>query len=231
MKIELTRELLKDIVEWDTVNWGKVIRRWNDLGFDFEGKKVLDIGGRNGGLSLFFALQGACVVCSDYGGVPEAARELHRRYGVSDRVTYADIDATAIGREFEFDFICFKSVLGGIGSGGNRQRQVQAISEMMRALKPTGTLLFCENLRASRLHRLARRLFVRWGKTWYYQSLKEIRELVSAYRVCDCKTVGFLGAFGRREGMRRFLGHMDTLFDKVAFPSSRYICSMVLKKD
>ena len=229
MKLELTQELLKDIVEWDIVNWGKVIKRWNESDCDFEGKKVLDIGGRNGGLSLFFALKGARVLCSDYGGVPDAARELHRRYGVSERVEYEDIDATAIGRKSEFDVICFKSVLGGIGSGGNRQRQVQAISEMMRALKPNGALLFCENLRASPLHRLARRLFVKWGKTWYYQSLKEIRDLVSEYQVCDCKTVGFFGAFGRSEKMRHFLGHIDTVFDKFCFPSSRYICSMIVR--
>ena len=38
----------------------------------------------------------------------------------------------------EYDVICFKSVLGGIGYGGNKAAQETAVRNLYRALKPGG---------------------------------------------------------------------------------------------
>ena len=56
----------EEVIEWDVKNWSRAIEFWEkDIPENLEGMKVLDIGGRNGGLSLFWALKGADVVCSD----------------------------------------------------------------------------------------------------------------------------------------------------------------------
>ena len=76
---------MKDIVEWDVVNWSRAISFWEkDIhDKDLTGKKVLDIGGRNGGISLFFALKGCNVICSDINKDGfQKARALHEKYNV-----------------------------------------------------------------------------------------------------------------------------------------------------
>ena len=92
--------LYKDIVGWDVVNWGKFVDFIYQLGFSINGKKVLDIGARDGGMSLLFALDGAEVVCSDLDGPTDDAAKLHQKYEVSDKITYAKIDATKIPKEY-----------------------------------------------------------------------------------------------------------------------------------
>ena len=56
--MDYTQELKRDIIEWDIVNWWRFIEFIDQSGIGFEGKKILDIGGRNGGLSLYCALRG-----------------------------------------------------------------------------------------------------------------------------------------------------------------------------
>ena len=69
MKINVNKpeELIIDIVEWDIRNWWRAIEYWEETHQfdDVKGKGVLDIGGRGGGLSLYWALKGAAVICSD----------------------------------------------------------------------------------------------------------------------------------------------------------------------
>ena len=45
-------ELKKEIIEWDVINWGKFIDFIESANIDFNGKKVLEVGARDGGLSL-----------------------------------------------------------------------------------------------------------------------------------------------------------------------------------
>ena len=91
-----TKELIRDIVEWDTKNWWRAIEFWGiNEEKSLKGKKVLDIGGRNGGLSLYWALRGADVICSDLNESGfEQAKKLQKKYGVEKRVSYERIDAT-----------------------------------------------------------------------------------------------------------------------------------------
>ena len=117
------KEFMQDVIEWDIKNWWRAISFWEEVYpmQDLSGKKVLDIGGRNGGLSLYFALKGADVICSDIREDGFAkARELHKKYNVQQKVTYEAIDATNIPYKEYFDIICFKSVLGG----GRTERQL-----------------------------------------------------------------------------------------------------------
>jgi SAM-dependent methyltransferase len=191
----------------------------------------LELGARRGGLSLWLALQGHRVICSDLEDNSALASPLHRRYGVGGSITYQAIDATSIPYENYFDAIAFKSLLGGVAWDGDASRQAAAVRAMHRALKPGGVLLFAENLQGSALHQAARRKFVSWNSIWRYVSIPEMLEYLSPFASIDYDTTGFSGLFGRSPALSRALGKADgAFFDKVAPPHWRYIMFGVARK-
>jgi len=193
--------------------------------------KALEVGSQNGGLSLWLALQGALVVCSDLDGPTETAVRKHREHGVSHLVSYESIDATNIPYTNHFDVILFKSVLGGIGVNDNKERQAKAVSEMHKALKTGGELLFAENLAGSPVHGFFRRRFVKWGRDWRYISLTELDEFLAPFSKVRYRTIGFFGAFGRNEKQRENLGELDRHLTDALVPQGwRYIVAGVATK-
>ncbi len=126
--------MILDIVEWDSVNWAKFLDFINKSGMEFQGKRVLVLGERNGGMSLFFALKGAKDLCSDLDGPTDQAHALHEKYGVQSKIQYAAIDAIHIPSEYDgqFDVVTFKSVLGGIGRNDNYALQEQCVASIYR---------------------------------------------------------------------------------------------------
>lgn len=229
-------KLMNDIVEWDIPNWSRAIELWdfNSASKTLYGKKVLDIGGRFGGLSLLFALQGATVVCSDLSFVcDESSREakmLHEKYGVSSAVTYENIDATNIPYINEFDIICFKSVLGGVGLNNNYNNQLCMMKQIRKALKPGGICCFAENLVGGRTLSVLRQRIRPWGKTWRYISLSEMVELTEGYDTIRMNTYGVIGCLGRGKLTSFLFGRLDVLLEKVVSPEERYIVSCVCRK-
>ena len=67
-------------IEWDTINWRRVLPVWDKYISDNE-IKLLEIGSRHGGLSLYYALKGIAVTCSDYGFPTKTAHESLRKLG------------------------------------------------------------------------------------------------------------------------------------------------------
>jgi SAM-dependent methyltransferase len=202
---EYSRERLRDYLQWDIDTWKHALYHW-DLALKnhlvgADRGKALDLGARDGGLSLYLAEKGFQVVCSDLQGPTDDARKLHARYGLADRVTYQAINATDIpfGDEY-FDVVIFKSVLGGIGTFLDYAAMQTAIHEVYRILKPGGLLLFAENQLGSRFHQKARSLFVPWGKRWYYVSLQEIEDLLVDFSFCETKTYGFFSCIKKDFG-------------------------------
>jgi SAM-dependent methyltransferase len=177
------------------------------------------------------ASQGATVVCSDLTGATAKAIQKHKQHGVSHLISYETVDATKIKYIEHFDIIFFKSVLGGIGANGNKERQAKAVGQMHKALKKGGDLFFAENLLASPAHNLFRRIFVKWGKEWRYVSLEEMHEFLSPFSAVTYRTIGFLGAFGRSERQRGVLSWLDRYLISPLAPSSwRYIVAGVATK-
>jgi SAM-dependent methyltransferase len=225
---------LQDIVEWDVRNWSTALDFWtHHSAHDLGSCTALELGSRNGGLSLWLALKGAHVVCSDVGGPTALALGKHRAAGVSHRITYESIDATDIGYDAAFDIVLFKSMLGAVGGQfGGRDAQATAVAEMYKALKPGGELLFAENLLASPIHRYLRRRYVSWASRWRYVTVPEMLVLLAPFDSVRYRTIGFSGALGRTSVQRNLLGSLDRmLLDRIVPQQWRYIMIGVATKE
>lgn len=201
--------ILADIIQWDVHSWARALRFWGQrINWD-RVEQGLELGGRQGGLSLWMALHGKRAVCSDLQGTQATAAPLHAKHRVGHLITYRDIDATDIPYEDHFDLIAFKSIIGGIGRDGHPERQRAVFAQIHKALKPGGMLVFAENLTASPLHRAMRKRFVRWGDSWRYLTLDETADFLKPFKAHELRATGVLAAFGRSEGQRRALARMD----------------------
>src|SRR5215831_16425956 len=220
-----------NFIEWDVRNWSSALDFW--LAHSTQNLstcRALEIGTRNGGLSLWLALQGARVLATDIEPPTQAALRLHESHGISRYVQYESMDATRIPYKVEFDIVLFKSVLGAIGRLGDKPAQAQAVKEMHNALKPGGELFFAENLVGSPLHQFFRKKFVRWGNTWRYVSVRDMQEFLTPFSKVQYSTLGFAGAFGRTELQHSCLGVLDrTIFQHTIPPTWKYIIVGVAK--
>lgn len=226
-------EYLEDIIEWDIRHWSKSLNYWREKSsVSLENSNGLEIGSRNGGLSLWLASHGCNVVCSDIDGPTEIAREIHKKHGVSERIQYMSVNATEIPYDDQtFDIVVFKSVLGGVGANNNKTAQVKALKEIYRVLKPGGELFFAENLTASPIHQILRKRYVNWGNTWRYIAIQEMEELLEDFNEKEYFSTGFFSNLGRTEKQRHLLAVMDDLLINRLVPSKwKYILIGVAKK-
>lgn len=228
---KMANDLTKDIIQWDVRSWSKALAYW-DKNIDWDNvENALELGGREGGLSLWMALKGKTIVCSDLDNVKATAQPLHVRYKVNDLVTYQDIDATNIPYENHFDIIVFKSIIGGIGRNDNSQIQEKVFKEVYKALKPGGKLLFAENLIASPFHQRLRRKFVKWGSEWRYVSLDEMKGFLSDFSAVEINTTGVMATFGRSEFQRNTFSKFDELIlNKISPNNWKYITYGIAEK-
>lgn len=214
-----------EIIEWDVRNWTYALSYWErEVTEPFDGRRALEVGARNGGLSLYLALKGCEVLCSDCDAPTNEARRKMLRHGVASRVSYEKIDVHAIPyADDTFDIVAFKSILGDIRVHQRGNGQKGAMDEMYRVLKPGGLLLFAENLAGSWLHRLFRRHCVEWRFRWQYVPLENVPELTSAFRTVRYATYGFVSCFGRSEWQRSRLALADRLLDPILRQRGKYI--------
>ena len=227
----MQEQLTKDIIQWDVKSWSKALFFW-DKNIDWTSvQNGLELGGREGGLSLWLALKGVKVVCSDLSDSATIARPLHLKHGVASLVTYEDIDATNIPYSSHFDVIVFKSIIGGVGRDNHPEKQAKAFAEIYKALKPGGKLLFAENLVASPLHQSLRKKFVRWGRSWRYVSISELKSLMKDFSSVEIEATGFLSALGRSERQRNLLAATDQLLLNNVLPENwKYIAYGIATK-
>ena len=226
--------VVSDIIEWDTVNWAKFLDFIDESKIDFHGKKILALGEHNGGMSLYFALRGGDVLCSDLDGPTNKARSLHKKYGVDSQIQYAAVDAIHISDEFnrEFDVVTFKSVFGGIGSNNNYKAQEECVDSIYRSLKNGGYCIFADNMRGSFIHMFLRKYFSPCGRIWHYETDDEVRNMFRKFVFIKSRYFGVLGTLlGRNEPQRRFLGKLDSMiFDKLLPDTSKYIGAYIFQK-
>jgi len=216
------RDLLADVLGWDVVTWSAALDHWQRYAtVDLTCSTALEIGaGESGGLSLWLALQGCEVLCTTPGEISERVRAMHRRYGVGHRIRYGSLDALALRGDEAFDVIAFKSVLGGIGTGGKFDRQQQAIARVHAALKRGGNLLFAENLAATRAHAALRSRVGAGKDLWRYPTLREMEALLRPFTGVRTATAGFVGAWGATDMQRRLSGALDAFLCRWLVPAS-----------
>jgi SAM-dependent methyltransferase len=219
---------IADFVEWDVRNWSGALDFWlAHTRQKLANASALELGSRNGGLSLWLALQGARVICSDIYPPHTKTLGLHKDHGVSHLIRYEQVDATDIPYTQEFDLVVFKSVLGAIPA----ERQATVFADVHKALKTGGELFFAENLEGSPLHQSLRRRFVPWGTSWQYPSTASLEACLSAFSRVEYVTMGFAGAFGRGERQRDVLGMLDkAIFDRIVPATWRYIMAGIAVK-
>lgn len=222
---------MRDVVGWDVRTWSTAFQFWDAaLGAPVAPLRCLEVGAGPGGPSLWLALRGHRVVCSNYSDTESLARPLHERYGVTDMVEYRDVDVTDIPWENEFDVIVFKSVLGGIGSDPGLA--ASAITQIHKALKPGGRLLYAENARGTVFHRLARTIAYRVRQArWRFLPVTELRGLLSIFASHELHTTGVAAMFGTSENARRRLAAIDdAVLIRVTPPGWRYVAYGVATK-
>lgn len=226
----MNKQLKKDMIQWDVINWSHLLDCIDRQAIDFSSKTVLDIGARDGGTSLYFASQGAHVICTDLNGPTKCAYDLHKKYHVDGQIQYDDIDATNIKNSYDgkIDVIFFKSVLGGIGRGNHLENQQKCIENIERILQQKDGkkrwMIFAENMAASPIHQFFRKHFVRWGNDWHYETISEIEDLISHFHIVDKEFFGFAGCFGKTEKLRSLLGYVDNaIFNHILPDSWKYI--------
>lgn len=218
------RELLADILSWDIHNWAVALPFWDSAIAHLQpGASALEIGSREGGLSLYLALKGFRVICSDLENPETVAQLRHRKYTVQFPINYVEADAVSLPMANEsFDVVTFKSILGTIGRDNHPERQEQTIHEIHRVLRPGGTLLFAENLAGTALHRYFRKM-TRWGGYWRYVTIDEMRHFHRLFSLYSYDSFGFFGAFGRTEFQRQLIHHIDKLIDPILKDKHKYI--------
>ncbi len=190
---------IKDIIEWDVLNWSEIIKEWTPIVEALpRGSKVLAVGERDGGLSLWLALLGFNVTCTDRIGPTEAAGKQHQKYGVADKISYGELDIVNCDWEGEqYDLIVIKSVIGGVmavyGDQNTRNFDVQkrAVDNMHHLLKKGGVLLSVENMKGNILMHLMRKVK---GKHvgWHHFTWEEIGLLYSSFGDVTTKAFGVL---------------------------------------
>jgi len=226
-------DLLNDIIGWDVRNWSRCLDYWQPWldGMDRDRAKVLVLGERNGGLSLWLALQGFTVLCTDFKNPEPRAGLLHRRWKVQDKVSYAAIDAFSIQYpDDHFDVVACKSVIGGLkleyklASTRSLVNQKLAVEEIRRVLKPGGVILGAENLAATSVHQALRRFRHKGRIGWRYLRIHEIQWLFENYSECEQCPYGFIGThWTRLFGLNRLFSSMDRCFSQILPPNWLYI--------
>lgn len=224
----MDKALLADIIQWDVKNWGKAIPFWTTAIDGIKGGTAAAFGEREGGLSLWLAMNDFTVDCSDYNGMEVTPLELHVKHNVTDSIAYSKQDITSTSFEDNsFDVVMFKSVIGTLNS---KERQQEALDELYRILKPGGFLLFAENLEATRMHQYARRKFTNWGTRWRYLKWKEMNPMLSKFSEIKMTSTGFFATFGRSEGQRKLFSGIDWLLHPILPKSWKYVIIAACKK-
>ncbi len=193
---------VQDIIEWDVPNWSQLITYWQPALEQLpRDSKILAIGERNGGLSLWLALMGFHVVCTDIDDISERAQQLHLKYNVADKVEYKIFDiVNDQWQPGEFDIIIAKSVIGGLKSersdAATRSFSVQqkAVDNIYQLLKPGGLFFSAENMLGNIMTRLMRKAGKR-SSGWRYLAYNELQQLFSRYTLVQTKTFGILPTF------------------------------------
>ena len=145
-----------------------------------------------------------------------------------ENIEFQELNALGLPYTNEFDFVLFKSVLGGIVRSNDLLKLKRIMSEIHKVLKPGGECLFIENMDGFFLHSYMRRRYGAAKNFWYYPSLKDFFILSKPFKSMKYQTFGFLG--GGDFLLKNFRSKLDYYFEKIIPPTWHYIYAGIYKK-
>jgi SAM-dependent methyltransferase len=229
---------IEEIIEWDVNNWSKALIFWTkqfppNLNSD---SKILLLGERNGGLTLWLTLLGYNVISSDYDGITDQGKSLHEKYNQTEKIEYKKINIYSIPYSKNyFDLIICKSVLGGLKkeihdkNSRTLQNQKIAVNEIYRTLKPGGKFFGAENMKGSIFHQFIRKILKK-DKGWRYLEMQDLDYFFSDFSYQSYCQFGFLGTFFESKFLNAFLGTIDRLLSRILPNKTLYISFFVTTK-
>jgi len=224
----MPNQKFKSNISWDSPNWERGLNYiYKYKNRSFENKNVLEIGGANGSLSFWAANQNANVICSDI--LP-----LNRRiFGEIEKlkngsIHYEIINALSIPYESHFDFVLFKSVLGGIGRNNNLEAISSVMSQIRKSLKHDGQCLFLENMKGTAFHHLIRSKYGAGKNGWYYPTINDFIKTSKGFSSIQYKTFGLLGSTGKFQLPIRT--NVDKKIDQLVPNHWNYIFAGIISK-
>lgn len=234
------RQLLSHIIEWDVANWSESIKFWEQHvpnPSNPSQAKVLALGERNGGLSLWLGLKGYNVVCSDYEGVTQECKEMHAKYGVENLMTYQNIDIYDIPFEDNtFDLVICKSVIGGLKLSHHDKttrtlnNQQLAVNEIKRVLKPEAAFFGAENMRGSHLLHQIRTRYKKGNVGWRHFKVAELKGLFNDYSTKSFAFFGLAPGLTNNTLINKCIYLFNKVLDKITPKSLKYIAFIIAKK-
>ena len=221
---KLSRE---QILEWDYNSWFEAVKYWDKLSINFDNAKCLELGARKGGLSLWLLSKGAKVVCSDLNN-PQSIFVCPNEVANSN-ISFESIDILNIPYENTFDIVIFKSVIGGVYNGDNQKLNL-IFSQIYKALKPGGYLLFAENSKSTPFHSFLRKNISNWRKSWNYISYDELKNELKAFNQFEIKSFGFFSLLIHNKYINFLLFLIDKLINPFIPLKIKYIYYGYAKK-
>ena len=214
-----------NFIRWDQSNWERALKFLeNNKAKNFRNKKVLELGGRDASLSLWAASQGGSVICSD---IVNIDKNIMKKI-CDAKIDFKIIDALDIPYDDYFDFIIFKSLLGGIGRGGAKEKQLLVMRQIKKSLKKDGECLFIENMAGTILHQIFRNRYGAGKNDWHYPSLKEFYKMSNIFKDVKFNTYGFFGS--TRKMKKDLRAKFDYNYDKYLPENWRYVYAGIYRK-
>lgn len=143
-------------------------------------------------------------------------------------IRYEIIDALDIGLKETYDFILFKSMLGGIGRIGSEKLQMDVMRQVHKSLKKGGEVLFIENMRGAYIHQLYRKRYGATRNDWCYPSFADFIKMSNIFSKVKYVTFGVLGSSGNL--LIKVRTAFDLKFEKIFPKSWRYIYAGIYQK-
>ncbi|MBI3519258.1 MAG: class I SAM-dependent methyltransferase [Bacteroidetes bacterium] len=226
----MNKKELKDIINWDVETWKEILPYWEKqlLNYDKATSLCIEIGARDGGITLWMALNGFKMTCSDNYYDLEDAKKLHSEYNIIERIEYKQIDLLNWKEDEKYDVIVLKSVFGALQ---NEISIRSAVDNIFGNLKKGGILLFAENSKGAFFHQKLRKKYTDWGNIWFYFDDELIKRLFDKFGVVEVRYNGVLTVFGNRVGLSTIFSKLDKyFFNKITPNRVKYMLFGYAKK-